>query len=138
MTAEGGSGIISGEKSGRKSGRSGAMNATTGITTAGWLKARRKELDLTQEALAERVGCSADTVRKIEAGKQRPSQQLAGLLATELGVPADERPAAVRLLRTLGPPAAPPGDGIAPAPAPASAPPAWSRHGLPIPATALI
>jgi predicted ATPase/DNA-binding CsgD family transcriptional regulator/transcriptional regulator with XRE-family HTH domain len=116
------------------------MNATTGITTAGWLKARRKELDLTQEALAERVGCSADTVRKIEAGKQRPSQQLAGLLATELGVPADERPAAVRRLRTLGPPAVAwrGGGGPVPAPAAASAPPAWSRHGLPIPATALI
>ncbi|MGN6810652.1 MAG: ATP-binding protein [Thermomicrobiales bacterium] len=116
------------------------MNATTGSTTAGWLKARRKELDLTQEALAERAGCSVETVRKIEAGKQRPSQQLAGLLAAALSVPADERPAAVRLLRTLGRPAAPPGDGMAPAPAPAAAfaPPAWSRQSLPLPATSLI
>ena len=31
-----------------------------------WLQRRRKALDLTQEELAQRVGCAAETIRKIE------------------------------------------------------------------------
>src|SRR5689334_1662088 len=104
MTAEGGSGRIngriSGARSGGKTGGCSFLYVSDSSSTGRWLKARRKQLDLTQEALAERVGCSPDTVRKIEAGKQRPSQQLAGLLLTELGVPPDERPDALRLLRS--------------------------------------
>jgi non-specific serine/threonine protein kinase len=107
-----------------------------------WLKARRKQLDLTQEALAERVGCSPDTVRKIEAGKQRPSQQLAGLLLTELGVPPDERPEALRLLRSLAAPIVPPASSPgAPSSAAVRRTPsagAGSSGGLPLPATSLI
>ena len=33
-----------------------------------WLKARRKALDLTQEELAQRAGCSIFALRKIESG----------------------------------------------------------------------
>ena len=36
-----------------------------------WLRRRRKALDLTQEALAQQVGCSEVTIRKIEADARR-------------------------------------------------------------------
>jgi predicted ATPase/transcriptional regulator with XRE-family HTH domain len=64
-----------------------------------WLKARRKEFDLTQDELARQVGCAAESIRKIEAGAQRPSKQIAERLAHSLGVPVDERAAFVRLAR---------------------------------------
>ncbi len=75
------------------------MDAETSLRFRQWFKAQRKALDLTQEALAERVGCSWETVRKIEAGKQRPSRQLAELLADALQLPADRRAAFVQLAR---------------------------------------
>ena len=56
-----------------------------------WLRRRRKALDLTQEALAQRVSCSGFTIRKIEADERRPSRQLAERLATSLAIPAEER-----------------------------------------------
>jgi predicted ATPase/transcriptional regulator with XRE-family HTH domain len=64
-----------------------------------WLKARRKALDLTQEELAGRAGCSVFALRKIETGERRPSKQLAGLLAAALEVPDADRPAFVRVAR---------------------------------------
>ena len=64
------------------------------------LKARRESLDLTQQALGQRVGCSAVTIRKIELGERRPSKQLAGLLALHLQLPAEERAGFVALART--------------------------------------
>jgi tetratricopeptide (TPR) repeat protein/DNA-binding XRE family transcriptional regulator len=67
-----------------------------------WLRRRRKALDLTQEALAQRVSCSSFAIRKIEADERRPSRQLAERLATSLAVPEDERPdflAAARAVR---------------------------------------
>ena len=39
-----------------------------------WLKARRRELDLTQDVLGSAVGCSGETIRKLEAGAARPSR----------------------------------------------------------------
>jgi transcriptional regulator with XRE-family HTH domain len=36
-----------------------------------WLRLKRKSLDLTREGLADRVGCSAATIRKIEAEERR-------------------------------------------------------------------
>ena len=56
-----------------------------------WLRRRRKALDLTQEALAERVSCSGFSIRKIEADERRPSRHLAERLATALAIPAAER-----------------------------------------------
>ncbi len=55
------------------------------------LKARREMLDLTQQALGQRVGCSAVTIRKIELGERRPSKQLAELLALHLEFSTTER-----------------------------------------------
>ena len=51
------------------------------------LRHRRRELDLTQDALARQVGCARVTIRKLEADEMRPSKQLAELLAEQLGVP---------------------------------------------------
>jgi WD40 repeat protein/transcriptional regulator with XRE-family HTH domain len=64
-----------------------------------FIKRRRKELDLTQQALAEELGYSADTIKKIEAGTLRPSRQLADLLAKALDVPPEERQSFVRSAR---------------------------------------
>jgi predicted ATPase/transcriptional regulator with XRE-family HTH domain len=64
-----------------------------------WLKARRRALDLTQEELAQRAGCSIFALRKIEAGERRPSKQLAGLLAVALEVPEEEQAAFLRVAR---------------------------------------
>jgi transcriptional regulator with XRE-family HTH domain len=52
-----------------------------------WLKRRRKALDLTQEALAQRVGCLVVSIRKFESDTQRPSRQLAELLVVQLQIP---------------------------------------------------
>jgi tetratricopeptide (TPR) repeat protein/transcriptional regulator with XRE-family HTH domain len=56
-----------------------------------WLRRRRKALDLTQEALAQRVFCSGFTIRKIEADERRPSRRLAERLAASLVIPEEER-----------------------------------------------
>jgi predicted ATPase/DNA-binding XRE family transcriptional regulator len=65
-----------------------------------WLRHRRRELDLTQDALARQVGCARVTIRKLEADEMRPSKQLAQLLAEQLGIPPEERAAFVRLGRS--------------------------------------
>jgi predicted ATPase/transcriptional regulator with XRE-family HTH domain len=64
-----------------------------------WLKHRRKALDLTQDEVAKRAGCSVGALRKIESGERRPSKQLAGLLARALEIPEEERQTFVRVAR---------------------------------------
>ncbi len=64
-----------------------------------WIRRRRKALDLTQEALAQRAKCSVTTIRKIEAGSRRPSQQIAELLADCLQIFAAERTLFIRASR---------------------------------------
>jgi predicted ATPase/DNA-binding CsgD family transcriptional regulator/transcriptional regulator with XRE-family HTH domain len=64
-----------------------------------WLKQRRTTLDLTQRALADRAGCSAETIRKLEADRLRPSRQLAERLALALGVPEAARHAFLDVAR---------------------------------------
>jgi len=66
-------------------------------------KNRRRDLGLTQEELARRVGCAPITVRKIEADDLRPSVQIAERLAMALNVPLEERSDFVRLARTERP-----------------------------------
>jgi len=56
-----------------------------------WLKRKRKALDLTREQLAERVGYSAATIRKIEDEERRPSTQIAERLAEIFNVADEER-----------------------------------------------
>src|SRR5687768_3798089 len=64
-----------------------------------WLRQRRKALDLRQEDLAERIGCSESTIRKFELGVRRPSRQMAELLAEQLHIPPEERPAFINFAR---------------------------------------
>lgn len=71
-----------------------------GITFGGWLKQRRRELGVTQEELAESIGCSGTAIRKIEVGDRHPSGQIAQLLADYLSIPADEREAFIAFART--------------------------------------
>lgn len=66
-----------------------------------WLKKRRRALDLTQSALADRVGCSLATIEKIESEERRPSTQIAELLADALEIPTNERETFLRIARRL-------------------------------------
>jgi class 3 adenylate cyclase len=63
------------------------------------LRERRKARDLTQEALAEQVSCSVETIRKIEAGKLRPGKPLAELLADRLTTTSEDRAAFLKSAR---------------------------------------
>lgn len=64
-----------------------------------WVKLRRTALDLTQWELAERIGCSRETIQKIETGVRRPSKQIAQLLADSLKSEPEERDVLVRWAR---------------------------------------
>ena len=87
------------------------MNAE--VTFGQLVKARRRELGLTQDELAHRVGCAPVTLRKIEYDDLRPSVQIAERLAMALGIPLEERATFVRLARVeraqfVEPPPTPP------------------------------
>jgi predicted ATPase/transcriptional regulator with XRE-family HTH domain len=95
-----------------------------------WLKKRRKALDLTQSALADRVGCSLATIEKIESEERRPSTQIAELLADALEIPISERELFLKVARRLKA-----DDGLASvSPIPYSTP----KATLPTPPTPLI
>ena len=64
-----------------------------------WLRRRRKALDLTQEALAQRVGYSVSAIRKLEADEYRPSREIAEHLADALRIAPAERVAFVHFAR---------------------------------------
>jgi predicted ATPase/transcriptional regulator with XRE-family HTH domain len=64
-----------------------------------WLKCRRRQLDLTQEQLAQRASCSVFAIRKIESGERQPSRQLARILAQSLDIPADNHPTFIQVAR---------------------------------------
>ncbi len=64
-----------------------------------WLRQRRRLLDLTQDELAQRVGCSVVTIRKIETDERRPSKQIAARLADSLAIPPADRAAFLRAAR---------------------------------------
>ncbi len=65
-----------------------------------WLRRRRKALDLTQAALAQKVCCSPAAIKKIEAEERRPSKPLAQRLAEQLAIPAHERAAFLTAARS--------------------------------------
>jgi predicted ATPase/transcriptional regulator with XRE-family HTH domain len=101
-----------------------------------WLRRRRRDLDLTQDTLAQRVGCAVDTVRKIELGMRRPSRAMAERLAQCLSIPHEQRAAFLAAARAGR---APPDHTATPIPpdvAPASIAPR-SGH-LPSPLTSFI
>jgi transcriptional regulator with XRE-family HTH domain len=64
-----------------------------------WLRRARGARDLTQEALAEAVGCATQTIRSFEIGRRRPSREMAVRIAVVLDLPIDEREALLRLAR---------------------------------------
>jgi transcriptional regulator with XRE-family HTH domain len=64
-----------------------------------WVRRRRKAMDLTQVALAGRVGCAVVTIKKIERDERRPSREMADLLADNLAIPDGERDSFVRMAR---------------------------------------
>jgi WD40 repeat protein/serine/threonine protein kinase/DNA-binding XRE family transcriptional regulator len=68
-----------------------------------FIRQRRREMDLTQEELARRVGCAAITIRKIEAEDARPSVQIAERLAMSLAILLDARAEFVRRARSIRP-----------------------------------
>jgi transcriptional regulator with XRE-family HTH domain/tetratricopeptide (TPR) repeat protein len=61
------------------------------VSFGGWVRQRRKVLDLTQAALAKQVGCAVVTIKKIEQDERRPSRQMAQLLADQLAIPNSVR-----------------------------------------------
>ncbi len=63
----------------------------TNLDFSALLRQRRRELDLTRRELARRVGCSPDTIKKLEEGERRPSKDLAELLALHLQIDAQTR-----------------------------------------------
>src|SRR5258706_11595367 len=71
----------------------------SGKSFGDWLRQRRRALDLTQEELAQQVGCSAITLRKLEAEERRPSKQIAERLAEVLNVAPYEHEAFLRFAR---------------------------------------
>lgn len=94
------------------------------LSFGAWLRQRRRALDLTQEELAQRVGCARITVRRIEADELKPSHQLAELLASHLGVPTAQRHAWLSLARGTSPmPQLPSTDLPAPTPVTPKGPP---------------
>ena len=64
-----------------------------------WVKQRRKSLDLTQGELAQRVGCAASMLQKVESDERRPSRQMAESLAQALCLAPDKSPAFVEFAR---------------------------------------
>jgi predicted ATPase/transcriptional regulator with XRE-family HTH domain len=71
----------------------------SGISFGSWLKQRRRELDLTQKELAQTVGCSVITVRKMEAEERRPSKAMASRLAESLHIPRNEHEQFIQFAR---------------------------------------
>ncbi|MEO7839060.1 MAG: AAA family ATPase, partial [Anaerolineales bacterium] len=66
-----------------------------------WLRHKRRALDVTQKAFADQVGCAEITLRRMEADKYKPSNELALVLFEKLGIPESERTQWVRFARGL-------------------------------------
>jgi len=69
------------------------------ISFGTWLRQKRRLLDLTQKAFADRVGCAEITVRRMEADEYKPSKELALTLFEKLGISEAERPQWVSFAR---------------------------------------
>ncbi|MBL8102950.1 MAG: XRE family transcriptional regulator, partial [Anaerolineales bacterium] len=103
-----------------------------------WLRLKRKALDLTREALADRVGCSVSMIRKLEDEERHPSAQIAELLAEIFKIPTTERTAFLRFARGDWRSAPSQGDEEAPWRVSTPALPQQSRSNLPATFTSLI
>jgi predicted ATPase/transcriptional regulator with XRE-family HTH domain len=103
-----------------------------------WLRLKRKALDLTREALADRVGCSVSTLRKLEDEVRRPSAQIAELLADIFQIPTTERAAFLRFARGDWTSTPSLGDEATPWRVSTPIPPQQPRSNLPATFTSLI
>src|SRR5688572_16751052 len=72
---------------------------TAHVSFGDYLRAYRKARDLTQADLAEQLGYATESIRKMEANKQRPSKYLVERLVDYLEIPAEERADFMRLAR---------------------------------------
>ena len=86
-----------------------------------WVKKRRKALDMTQAELARHISYSPEMIGRVERGLERPSVELATLLAHILAVASEERAEFVRSARLRTP-------GL---PDVASPPPQYTRLRIP-------
>src|SRR5690606_30832669 len=68
-----------------------------------WIAQRRKMLDMTQRDLAQQVSCALATIKKIETGERKPSQELAAIMADALQIPTEEHGDFVACARGLRP-----------------------------------
>src|SRR5215510_15153286 len=68
-----------------------------------WIRRQRKALDLTQQALADKVGCSLAAIKKIESDERRPSRQIAERMAEVLDVPTGQREMFLEVARGVRP-----------------------------------
>jgi predicted ATPase/DNA-binding XRE family transcriptional regulator len=75
------------------------MQNTMPLSFGQWLRQQRRSRDLTQEELADRIGCSLWAIQKIEVGSRRPSRQMVDLLAGYFAVPGDEIAAFMQFAR---------------------------------------
>lgn len=64
-----------------------------------WINQRRRMLRLTQQEVANLIGCSVALIRKLESDQRRPSTQIAERLARALHIRSDDTPAFVRAAR---------------------------------------
>jgi predicted ATPase/DNA-binding XRE family transcriptional regulator len=77
-----------------------AVTETDGVHSFGdWVRRRREALGLTRPSLAQDVGCSPVTIKKIERDERRPSRQIAELLADHLAIPDQDRDKFIRVAR---------------------------------------
>ena len=70
------------------------------ISFGTWVRRRRKLLDITQDELARRVGCTRSTIQKIEGDERRPSREMAARIAELLEIPLEQRAAVVNAARS--------------------------------------
>ena len=73
----------------------------TTVSFGYWIRRQRKALDLTQQVLAERVGCLVAAIKKIEGDERRPSRRVAERLADILQVPSNQQGIFVECARGL-------------------------------------
>lgn len=104
-----------------------------GIPFGEWLKRQRSGRGLTQEQLAQKIGCATITLRKIESEQRRPSAQIIERMAEIFNIPQNEKIAFSRFARGVG--SAP---AIKSEAAPWSASPTTSRSNLPASLTSFI
>ena len=79
------------------------MQNTMPLSFGQWLRQQRRARDLTQEELADRIGCSLWAIQKIEVGTRRPSRQMVELLAGYFAVTGEESAAFMQFARGLLP-----------------------------------